>query len=83
MWSLWTARNNLLFRDTEDSPHDILARAGRLLEDYKDANQGTVGTTPVPGPSPVPRRWSPPPRDILKLNSDATIGTVGSDLGFI
>lgn len=65
MWSIWVSRNNLIFRGGQSDPMVTSRRATAMVSEYQDVNK------PESRVLNEIRRWSPPPTDLKKINTDA------------
>jgi len=73
-WSIWLARNHLIFCHTISEPHAIVARAANAVNSYRDnvlqrgTNKSINPKTPSPG-------WQSPPLPWYKVNINAAVSS--------
>ncbi|KAK9199987.1 hypothetical protein WN944_015181 [Citrus x changshan-huyou] len=73
-WSIWLARNHLIFCHTISEPHAIVARAANTVNSYRDnvlqrgTNKSINPKTPSPG-------WQSPPLPWYKVNINAAVSS--------
>ncbi|KAK9749495.1 hypothetical protein RND81_02G129800 [Saponaria officinalis] len=75
-WSIWNARNMLVFEGQSFNGMKVCERATGLIEERaKEARHGGKGTAGTDGSGPTQRQeqWRGPEQDIIKINVDATI----------
>ncbi|XP_043687631.1 uncharacterized protein LOC122638846 [Telopea speciosissima] len=67
------------------SPGEVIEAAMRAFKDFTEINLQKNGTTTNQPPQPRSSVWHPPPRGVLKINNDASLGTgkKAGGLGFV
>ncbi|XP_024156261.1 uncharacterized protein LOC112164272 [Rosa chinensis] len=68
LWSLWTNRNEKLWRNRSRTSQGLVASSMAWYEEYLQAN--TPINTPTSGSKKVSKRWQAPTGETLKLNVD-------------
>lgn len=79
-WKIWNARNNALWNQKSTQPHDIVDKAMAFLHSWNEANTGPnkrMGSEEISN-----GRWTKPPQNWLKLNTDATLNYSTNRMGF-
>ncbi|OVA15951.1 Reverse transcriptase zinc-binding domain [Macleaya cordata] len=72
MWSLWKARNNLVFNNVQPNFQIILKYAASIFNDFSDQSSSLVDhSTELPNPS-ADAKWMRPPPLVVKINVDAS-----------
>ncbi|XP_043697234.1 uncharacterized protein LOC122648024 [Telopea speciosissima] len=87
-WSLWLARNELIFNHKELSPVEVFSKAQQAFNGFMDIENGKVLNTGQAfgyvETSPTPK-WKSPSAGTLKLNCDAALprDSIMGGVGFI
>ncbi|XP_042495179.1 uncharacterized protein LOC122074437 [Macadamia integrifolia] len=75
VWTLWLARNELIFERDNWTPSDVICKAEAFFNDF---NRAKSHEEVVDHPTATPPRqdqhlvWIPPPLDVVKINADAS-----------
>ncbi|XP_042499912.1 uncharacterized protein LOC122078117 [Macadamia integrifolia] len=75
VWTLWLARNELIFERDNWTPSDVICKAEAFFNEF---NRAKSHEEVVDLPTATPPRpdqhlvWIPPPLDVLKINADAS-----------
>nr|KYP40793.1 hypothetical protein KK1_037871 [Cajanus cajan] len=67
MWSIWTSRNNLLWKDMPWNISEIVHRARNSRHNWTLANQRPLDARGILSPT-LTTQWSPPPHGSYKCN---------------
>ncbi|XP_020235977.1 uncharacterized protein LOC109815628 [Cajanus cajan] len=67
MWSIWTSRNNLLWKDMPWNTSEVVHRARNSRQNWTLANQRPLDVRGILGPTST-TQWSPPPHGSYKCN---------------
>ncbi|KAL2894806.1 hypothetical protein RDABS01_010715 [Bienertia sinuspersici] len=85
-WSIWNARNDLIFEDQYCSPEACCNKAMDLLQEFQRVNNTALNHER----RRTEAKWQPPRDDVIKVNFDAAISTefdrvglgiIGRDVG--
>lgn len=70
-WVILFSRNKFIFKDKRIDPKISTAKAESILEAYHGVRQ--TRTTHIDNPrKETQQKWIPPPKDVFKINVDAT-----------
>lgn len=72
LWTIWNARNNLLFNGRHEDPVRLVARVAAVADSIKRIQQPEADFLAVPTLMQQ-NKWSPPEEGWLKINVDAAI----------
>lgn len=73
-WTVWFARNKLLFEEKVTDPRISAAKAESVVEAYQRVRRaGILHLTQAKYQKQ--QKWIPPPRNVLKVNVDAAVST--------
>lgn len=76
LWSIWKERNLAVFEKKRPDPVATIKRANLLIDDYFSFWKGQSRVPPSQGLQPMASKvWRPPPKGMLKLNSDASFNS--------
>ncbi|KAL2939333.1 hypothetical protein RDABS01_000165 [Bienertia sinuspersici] len=70
-WSIWNARNDLIFEDHYCSPEACYNKAMDLLQEFQRVNNTALNREK----RRTEAKWQPPKDDVIKVNFDAAIST--------
>lgn len=77
MWSVWVTRNNIVFKRWDLNMWYTCRRATSLLSNYQKKNK-------IEEKNKIVAFWSPPPNNIIKINTNATyLGNFSWSLGIV
>ncbi|XP_010931594.1 uncharacterized protein [Elaeis guineensis] len=93
-WSIWTARNDRLFRNLTVTPTQVYRRALFLLPDFNCINTALLrqncswnwGAIRSVLPAPTDTNlvcWLPPPMGVLKINFDASLSSKEAGAAYV
>ncbi|XP_040944950.1 uncharacterized protein [Gossypium hirsutum] len=80
LWNYWNNRNNYIFRGKVEEAKQIWERASSLNKEFRICNMSNV---PLLSQNIVEKRWKKPPKDVLKINFDATVGENKTGYGMV
>lgn len=74
LWAIWLSRNSFMFDGRRIDPISSLHNANRMFSEFWTSTQTTdyqqLASIAL---SSTAKRWSPPPANVLKFNSDAAV----------
>lgn len=79
LWSIWKARNKLIFEHTPPNPVATLIEANNLINEVQ--NLSIQQATPPTIESGGEGHWRPPPIGVIKINTDASFSS-NSKIGY-
>ncbi|MBA0633918.1 hypothetical protein Godav_029786 [Gossypium davidsonii] len=80
LWNCWNNRNNYIFREKEEEAKQIWERANNLNKDFGICNMLNEALL---SQNIVEKRWKKPPKDVIKINFDATVGENRTGYGMV
>ncbi|XP_052486359.1 uncharacterized protein LOC128041079 [Gossypium raimondii] len=80
LWNCWNNRNNYILRGKKEEAKQIWERASNLNREFRICN---MMNEPLLSQNIVVKRWKKPPKDVIKINFDATVGENSTGYGMV